>query len=193
VNIAIVLGSSRPGRLGERVCRMVRRLSSTVEADFTVIDVGGYDLPFFDEPIAPLANPDRQTSAPARRFLDDMAAADGYVFLTPEYNYAPPAVLKNALDFLATEAEGKPALIVSYSSTPHGGTIAGQQLRIVLGKLGMLPLPKSLPLAHADVLLDPEGRFTEESRWITRISTFIPSALDDLANHARVLRQLRKP
>src|SRR5689334_3056196 len=99
-------------------------------------------MPLFDEPLSPLANPDRRPSTAVRAWLAAMAAADAYVFVTPEYNHAPPAALKNALDFLATEAAGKPA---SYSTTAHGGTLAGQQLRLALAKAGMLPLPKSLP------------------------------------------------
>ncbi|MFB9686028.1 NADPH-dependent FMN reductase [Amycolatopsis plumensis] len=72
-------------------------------------------------PCAPLATPDRRPSAAVRAWLMAMAAADGYVFVTPEYNHALPAALKDALDFLATEAAGKPVSVVSYSTTAHGG------------------------------------------------------------------------
>jgi NAD(P)H-dependent FMN reductase len=56
-------------------------------------------------------------------------------------------VLKNALDFLGTEAAGHPASILSYSTSGHGGALAGPRLRPSLSKAGMLPLPRSLALA----------------------------------------------
>jgi NAD(P)H-dependent FMN reductase len=146
VVIGIVLGSSRKRRLGDRVCRFVLSQAAAVTgASFTVLDLASYQLPFFDEDIAPLNNRDRSPADPVRRWLGDMAAADGYLFLTPEYNYAVPAVLKNALDYLAREAEAKPASILSYSDTAHGGNIAGHELRLTLNKLGMFTMPKSLP------------------------------------------------
>jgi NAD(P)H-dependent FMN reductase len=151
VVIGVVLGSSRSRRLGDRVCQFVLSQATTVAgASFTVLDLASYQLPFFDEDIAPLNNRDRSPAEPVRRWLGGMAAADGYLFLTPEYNYAVPAVLKNALDYLAREAEAKPASILSYSDTAHGGNIAGHELRLTLNKLGMFTMPKSLPLAHAD-------------------------------------------
>lgn len=171
VQIGIVLGSSRTGRLGDRVSQFVLRNAREVpDARFAVLDLAGYQLPFFDEPEAPLSCRDRIPCAAARRWLDDVAACDGDLFLTPEYNYAVPAVLKNALDYLAHEADGKAASILSYSDTTHGGNIAGHELRLTVNKLGMFPMPKSLPLAHADTLLDVDGVLTEQTPW----AAFVP-------------------
>lgn len=192
MRIEVVLGSTRPGRVGDRVCRFVMDCASRVGgAEFTVFDLADHPLPFFDEPLAPLADPGRRPSAAVRPWLEAMAAADGCVFLTPEYNHAPPAVLKNALDFLATEAAGKPASIVSYSTSAHGGVSAGLHLRLVLSKAGMLPLPRSLPLAHADRLLDPAGELAERSDRARRVAEFVPASLRDLVDHARALKPLR--
>lgn len=173
MRIAIVLGSSRTNRLGSRVCAYVlSKASSVPNTDFTVLDLACYESPFFDEALPPQSNPARTPASAVRHWLTDMAAADGYLFLTPEYNYAIPAVLKNALDLLGHEADGKPASILSYSNTMHGGNIAGHELRLTLNKLGMLPLPKSLPLAYADRLLDESGqahralRLGGKGRWI---------------------------
>jgi NAD(P)H-dependent FMN reductase len=190
--IGVVLGSSRPQRLGGRVCGFVMRQAAAIPAaDFRVLDIADYRLPFFDEPCAPLGNTDRTPAPNVRRWLDDIAAADGYLFLTPEYNYTIPAVLKNALDFLAEEAHGKPASILSYSSTTHGGNIAGNELRLTLSKLGMLPLPKSLPLAHADRLLDETGELIERSQWAARVAAYLPRSLTELARYATALKTVR--
>ncbi|GAA1989571.1 NAD(P)H-dependent oxidoreductase [Amycolatopsis minnesotensis] len=190
--IAIVLGSTRPGRLGDRVCRFVAARAALVPgAAFTVLDLADYPLPFFDETLAPLANPDRVPAPSVHRWLQDVRDADGFYFLTPEYNHTVPAALKNALDFLAREAYGKPAAILSYSSTRHGGTIAGNELRLTLSKVGMLPLPESLPLANADRLLAADGTVTEVSDWADRVAAFVPKALADLVRYAVALKTVR--
>jgi NAD(P)H-dependent FMN reductase len=188
MRVEVVLGSTRPGRLGDRVCRFVMGKAGLVDgAEFTVLDLADHPMPFFDEPLPPLANDDRRPSAPVRAWLEAVAAADAYVFVTPEYNHAPPAALKNALDFLATEASGKPAWIVSYSTTAHGGSLAGQSLRLSLGKAGMFPLPRSLALAHADRLLGPTGELAEHSDWARRVAEFVPASLRDLVGYSRAL------
>src|SRR5207248_487440 len=80
------------GRVGERVCRFVMDKSALVDAaECTVLDLADPPMPFFAEPLAPLANHDRRPSAAVQAWLAAMAAADAYVFVTPEYNHAPPA------------------------------------------------------------------------------------------------------
>jgi NAD(P)H-dependent FMN reductase len=191
--VGVVLGSSRDVRLGERVIRWVLTSAKEVpEADFALFDLGRYQLPFFDEAIAPWDNPDRHPVPNVARWLEDVASADGFLFVVPEYNLAVPAVVKNALDFLAHEAEVKPAAILSYSDTFNGGVTAGHELRLVLNKLGMLPLPKALPLAHADQLLDPDGNLTGESRFAGVVAQFLPYLLRELVQYAITLRPLRQ-
>jgi NAD(P)H-dependent FMN reductase len=158
-----------------------------------VLDLARYELPFFSELAAPLANRNRSPAEPVRHWLADMSAADGYLFLTPEYNYGVPAVLKNALDFLAREAEGKPASILSYSDTAYGGNIAGHELRLTLNKLGMFPMPKSLPLPYADRMLDEDGTLAGESDLAAKLAAFVPASLAELSRYAALLRQARVP
>jgi NAD(P)H-dependent FMN reductase len=204
VRIGVVLGSNRPQRLGERVCRFVMAQSAGVAraaevggaagvggAEFALFDLAGYQLPFFDEPIPPWNNPARQLAPNVARWLADMASADGYLFAVPEYNYAVPALVKNALDFLGHEADGKPASILSYSDTSHGGNIAGHELRLTLSKLGMFPLPKSLPLAHADQILDADGTLVTQSEFAQKVGQFVPWSLGELVRYAAALRPLR--
>jgi NAD(P)H-dependent FMN reductase len=121
-----------------------------------------------------------------------MASADGYLFVVPECNYAVPAMVKNSLDFLGHEAEGKPAAILSYSGTDHGGNIAGHELRPCLSKLGMLPLPRSLPLAHADEILGPDGAMVAESDFARKVAQFMPWSRRELVRYAAALRPLRE-
>ena len=115
-----------------------------------------------------------------------MASADGYLFVVPEYHYAVPAV-KNSLDFPGHEADGKPAAILSSSDTDHGGNIAAHELRLCLNKLGMLPLPRSLPLAHADEILGPDGAMVAESDFARKVAQFMPWSLRELVRYAAAL------
>jgi chromate reductase, NAD(P)H dehydrogenase (quinone) len=191
--IGVVLGSSRGQRLGERVIRWVLTGAKEVpEADFALFDLACYQLPFFDEAIAPWDNPDRHPAPNVARWLGDMASADGYLFVVPEYNLAVPAVVKNALDLLAHEADAKPASILTYSDTFNGGVTAGHEFRLVVNKLGMLPLPMTLPLPHAEQLLYPDGSLAAESRFAKVVGQVLPYLLRELAHYAAALRPLRQ-
>jgi len=193
VKIGVVLGSSREHRLGERVTRWVLATAKEVPgAEFSLFDLASYRLPFFDEALAPWDNPDRRPAPNVARWLADMASADGYLFAVPEYNLAVPAVVKNALDLLAHEADAKPASILSYSDTFNGGVTAGHELRLVVNKLGMLPLPRTVPLPHAEQLLDPGGGLAAESRFARIIAQMLPYMLRELACYAAALRPLRQ-
>jgi chromate reductase, NAD(P)H dehydrogenase (quinone) len=191
--IGVVLGSSRERRLGERVIRWVlARAKEVPEADFALFDLACYQLPFFDEAIAPWDNPDRHPAPNVARWLEDVASADGYLFVVPEYNLAVPAVVKNALDLLAHEADAKPASILTYSDTFNGGVTAGHEFRLIVNKLGMLPLPMTVPLPHAEQLLDPDGSLVAESRFATVVAQVLPYLLRELAHYAAALRPLRQ-
>jgi NAD(P)H-dependent FMN reductase len=192
MKIGIVLGSTRPHRLGERVSRFVMKTAAAVPgATFEVLDLASYNMPFFDEEIAPWTNRSRTPAPNVARWLSDMAAADGYVFLAPEYNFAVPAVLKNALDFLAHEADGKPASIISYSDTAFGGVIAGHQLQLVLNKPGMLVMPMSLPLVHAETMLNEDGAVVEQSGIAGKLLRYLPLNLTKLVKYATAIREIR--
>jgi NAD(P)H-dependent FMN reductase len=192
MKIGIVLGSTRAGRLGVRVARHVMAKAAGIAgAEFTVLDLADYDLPFFAEPEAPIDNPDRRVPPNVRRWLDDVASADGYVFVVPEYNFEVPAAAKNALDLLAHEAEGKPAMIQTYSDTSYGGIVAGQMFRLPLSKLGMFPMPKALPMAHAERLFDEEGTLVADTEWARIIDRFVPWSLAELVRYAAALAPLR--
>lgn len=192
MRIAIILGSTRGERLGTRVVRYVARKAADVAgAEFIVLDLADYNLPFFAESVAPIDNRDRQVPPNVRRWLDDVASVDGYVFVVPEYNFEVPAPAKNALDLLAHEAESKPALIQSYSDTSYGGIIAGHLFRLPLSKMGMFPLPKSLPMPHAERLFDEKGTLVEDTEWARILDRFIPWALAELVRYASALAPLR--
>jgi NAD(P)H-dependent FMN reductase len=133
ISIAIIVGSTRPGRKAEVVARWVQSIATQREdATFEIVDLADYDLPHLDEPIPAAMGPDYSQSH-TRTWSDTIDAFDGYVFVTPEYNHSTSGVLKNAIDYLYVEWHNKAAGFVSYGLT--GGTRAVEHLRLVMGEL----------------------------------------------------------
>lgn len=134
LRIAIVLGSTRPGRRGEAVAQWVlEHLQSQQppETRFELLDIADFRLPLLDEPVPPSQG--QYQHAHTRRWAEAVASFDGFVFVTPEYNHGTSGALKNALDFLYREWNDKAAAFVSYGSA--GGTRAVEQLRLVMAEL----------------------------------------------------------
>src|SRR5690349_14782966 len=106
-HILVILGSTRQGRHGERVARwLMHRLDTRSDITTELVDLRDLALPFFDAPAGPAYGP---VSAEARGWADRVRNADGFIFVTPEYNHGYPAPLKNAIDHLYTEWGHKPA------------------------------------------------------------------------------------
>jgi len=130
--IAIIIGSTRPGRSGEAVARWVHDIATKrQDAEFELVDLKDFGLPPLDE-VMPAAM--GQYSHPhTRAWAETIDSFDGYVFVTPEYNHSTSGALKNAIDFLYAEWNNKAAGFVSYGSA--GGTRAVEHLRLVMGEL----------------------------------------------------------
>ncbi|WP_213813740.1 NADPH-dependent FMN reductase [Glaciihabitans sp. dw_435] len=132
--IAIIIGSTRPGRNGEAVAKWVQEIASRrSDAEFELVDLLDYPLPHFDEPGSPAR--DAYQMDHTKAWSAKIAEFDGYVFVTPEYNHSTSGVLKNALDYLYNEWNNKAAAFVSYGGV--GGARAVEHLRLVASELQM--------------------------------------------------------
>ena len=132
LRIGIVIGSTRPGRLGEPVARWVLEIARRrSDAEFELVDLASYGLPLLDEPIP--ASAGKYSQDHTRAWATKIASLDAFVFVTPEYNHAPPGALKNAIDYLHAEWNNKAAGFVGYGSA--GGVRAVEQLRLILAEL----------------------------------------------------------
>ena len=130
--IAIILGSTRPGRNGEAVAKWVHEHAARrTDAQFELVDIADYNLPLLDEPMPPSLG--QYTKEHTKRWAAKVASFDGFVFVTAEYNHGIPAALKNALDFVYAEWNNKAAGFVAYGSA--GGTRAVESLRLVMAEL----------------------------------------------------------
>src|SRR6266566_530775 len=130
--IAIILGSTRPGRNGEAVAKWVYEIAQKrTDAEFELVDVQDFNLPLLDEPIPPSMG---QYSKPhTKAWAAKIGSFDGYVFVTPEDNHGISGALKNAIDFLFAEWNNKAAGFVSYGGA--GGARAVEQLRLVMAEV----------------------------------------------------------
>jgi NAD(P)H-dependent FMN reductase len=132
LELAIIIGSTRPSRVGEAVGRWVHELArARSDAKFELVDIADFDLPLLDEPIP--ASAGKYSKDHTRRWAAKIGGFDGYVFVTPEYNHGTSGALKNAIDFLYAEWNNKAAGFVSYGST--GGVRAVEHLRLVMAEL----------------------------------------------------------
>lgn len=128
LNIGIILGSTRDGRVSPQVGAWVKELADQRgDANYTVIDIADYKLPLLGEP--------GSDASGAAAWSEIVGKQDGFVFIVQEYNHSITGALKNALDFLREEWNNKAAGIVSYGSV--GGARAAEHLRGILGELSV--------------------------------------------------------
>ncbi|MFC7544958.1 NADPH-dependent FMN reductase [Plantactinospora sp. GCM10030261] len=146
-NIGIILGSTRPGRVGHQVAEWVAKHGSQLDSlDVEVVDIKDYSLPVFDEPQSPLLG--SYAHPHTREWSQKIAEFDGYVFVTPEYNRSIPSALKNAIDYLYGEWNNKAAGFVSYGSNV-GGARAVEHLRLITAGLQLAGVRTQVSLSLA--------------------------------------------
>src|SRR6201982_1369725 len=134
LRIAIIIGSTRPGRNGEAVAKWVCEVAKTrSDAESELVDIKDFNLPLLDEPVPPSMG---QYSKPhTKAWAAKIGSFDAYVFVTPEYNHGTSGALKNAIDFLFAEWNNKAAGFVSYGGA--GGARAVEHLRLILAEVQM--------------------------------------------------------
>lgn len=181
--ILIVLGSTRQNRRGEPIARWAaEHAKSRSDASFELVDLHDWPLPFLDNPVPPAFG---QYDAATQPWADLVGAADGYLFVTPEYNHGYPAVLKNALDHVYREWGHKPAAILSYGATGDGFR-AAEQLRQVFVELRMVPVREQAGVSLRSQIFDDEGRVRDE-----RLVQALDAMLDELVWWAATLKPAR--
>lgn len=132
LRLAVILGSTRPGRIGEAVAHWTYEIAKRrPDVEVELVDIAEYALPLLDEPIPPSR---AQYSKPhTLKWAKKIASFDAFVFVTPEYNHGISGALKNAIDYLYGEWNNKAAGFVGYGSA--GGVRAVEQLRLVMGEV----------------------------------------------------------
>jgi NAD(P)H-dependent FMN reductase len=132
IKIAIIIGSTRPGRKGGAVAKWVYEIAQKrSDAEFELVDIKDFNLPLLDEPISPIMG--RYSHQHTKDWSAKIGSFDAYVFVTPEYNHATSGALKNAIDFLYHEWVNKAAGFVGYGGA--AGARAVENLRLIMGEL----------------------------------------------------------
>lgn len=172
LNYLVFLGSTRestpprPARLGLRVAKACMR---TLEDRGTVALVDPLELPL-EPPFKPhFAFPKADAPEPLADLARQIAAADAFVMISPEYNHSMSPALAHVLNhFGASLFAWKPSLIVTYSAGQWGGTRAAMAMRPFLSELGCLPVSAMVHIPAAQTVFDETGDYCADidgTRW----------------------------
>lgn len=173
--IAVVVGSLRKDSFNRKLARALERMAPE---DFLLTEVRIDDLPLYNQ------DDDANQADAVRRLKSEVAAAQGVVFVTPEYNRSIPGVLKNAIDHASRPYgqsvwAGKPAGVIGVSVGAAGTCMAQQHLRNVLAYLDMPTLGQPEAFLQAkDSLFTEDGQIGEASRafvqgWLDRYVAWV--------------------
>ena len=155
LNTAVIYGSARRVRQGIKAARFIVRKLEERNHAVTLVDTLEYELPILDFMYKEYdAGKAPETMEVVGQIL---AAADGFVIVSAEYNHSVPAALKNLLDHYQSEYLYKPSAIVTYSAGPFGGVRALINLRAILAELGTPSIPSAFPVSQVQNAFDDDG------------------------------------
>jgi NAD(P)H-dependent FMN reductase len=185
LNIAIILGSTRPGRNGKAVADWVTdKTAERTAANYELVDLADHPLPHIDEATPPTMG--QYAGEHTKAWAKKIGSYDGFIFVTPEYNHSTSGVLKNAIDYLYAEWNNKAAAFVSYGSL--GGARAIEHLRAILSELQVAHVRQQLSFSM----------FTD----FENFSTFAPGPqhaeaavvlFDQLESWSEAMKTVREP
>lgn len=157
MHIKIIAGSTRPGRFNMQPAAWLKALAEKQEGiTVSLVDLAEVGLPMYDETVP--ASMNQYEHEHTKKWAEIIGEADGFIFVTPEYNHSYSAALKNALDYLYAEWNYKPVSFVSYGSGA-GGARAVEHLRGIAGELKMYDLREQLVLSNYWERLNDRGEY----------------------------------
>lgn len=173
--IAVVVGSLRRDSFNKTLAAALAKLAPP-DVVLTPVEIG--DLPLYNQ------DDDGNQAPSVKRLKAEIAAAQGVIFVTPEYNRSLPGVLKNAIDHASrpygqSAWGGKPAGVIGVSVGAIGTALAQQHLRNILAYLDMPTLgqPEAF-IQMKEGLFDADGSIGAASRdfvkaWLDRYLAFV--------------------
>lgn len=166
--VTLIIGSTRQNRNADPVAEWVKaQVAKNPDVELSVLDLKAEALPFFESPVPPAYVPDATEHGKA--WAAKIGESERFIFLTSEYNRSIPASLKNGIDYLVAEWNGKPAAIVSYGFVDGGGS-ATSHLKDILGWVKMkinttnvaLPLSQDI-MNDSGTVADPHAAFADHA------------------------------
>jgi NAD(P)H-dependent FMN reductase len=178
--VLVIIGSIRAVRRCPQIASWVVDIAEKSSSlNYELVDLADWPLPMTDEPGIPAQG--SYTQPHTHAWSRKIAAANAFIFVTPQYNWGYPAPLKNAIDHLYKEWEGKPAVIVTYGG--HGGTKCAAQLRQVAEAVEMRPTPTmpAITLTRQMITggpIDLENDFKAEAELIRKAISELSAELE---------------
>lgn len=183
----VVTASTRPGRTGPAIAGWFLEFArGHGHFDVHAVDLAELDLPIYNESRHPVMQ--QYEHAHTRAWSDSVAAADAFVFVTPEYNFNPPPSLVNALNYVYREWNYKACGFVSYGGV-SGGLRAVQMAKQLVTTLKMMPMVEGVMVPMVAQSLDDQGGFVSNQM----IDHSAQQMLDELAKWTDALMPLHRP
>jgi NAD(P)H-dependent FMN reductase len=187
--ISVIVGSTREGRFAEKPAQWIlQQLQKRAGVKAKLLDLRDFPMPFFDQALPP-AMPGRPPyeHEVVKRWTAEIAASDGFVFVTPEYNYGTSAVLKNAIDWVYPEWNRKAAAFVSYGSAMGARSV--QQLRETMIEVQIAPVRWSVHIPVATLWAHFQGGDVDKG--LAEVETQAQTMIDDLLWWTNALKAAR--
>lgn len=185
LNLRIIIGSTRPGRIGPAVANWVHS-AATIKGGFDtkLLDLVDFKLPLLDEPAHPAMQ--QYQHEHTIKWSGSVAEADAFIFVIPEYDFFPPAAVINAVQTLYREWGRKPAGVVSYGGV-SGGLRSSQILRSLLSNVNVHALPQVVPIPFVSQFVQ-EGKLSANEPMVDGMN----SLLEELEISAKALKATRQ-
>jgi NAD(P)H-dependent FMN reductase len=185
--IHIILGSVREGRAGEKVAKwFMNAMKDTESADLELVDVRAYDLPFLTDPVSPAYQQGAHPNANVQKWREKIGEADGYIFITPEYNHGVPGAFKNAVDHVYKEWNNKPIGFIGYGGIA-GGSRSIEHWRQIAAELQMYDVREQVLIPIVWEAFDEQGNLKNSEIHAATANTI----LNRVATLATLLKPLR--
>lgn len=189
--IAVIVGSVRQNRFADKPADWIfGHLKARKDIQAERLDLRDFPLPFFDAPVPP-AMPGRAPyeGETVKKWTAAVARADGFIFVSPEYNHGPSAVLKNAIDWVYPEWNRKAAAFVGYGSAM--GARCTEQLRQIVVELQMAPIRAAVNIPPAVLMAHLQGKGGEIEPGLKQLDAVANAMLDDLIWWTEALKKAR--
>lgn len=184
LKLHVIVASTRPGRIGLPIATwFLERAKAHGKFDVALVDLKEVNLPLLDEPKHPKMG--QYEHAHTKAWSATVKAGDAFVFVTPEYNFSTSPALLNALDFLYSEWNYKPAAFVSYGGI-SAGLRAVQMTKQTLTTLNMMPIVEAVAIPFA--MKQVEGGAFKANEANDKAAT---AMLDELLRWAEALAPMR--
>ena len=190
MTVGVIVGSTRQGRFSEKPAQWIlEHLRKRKDVEARLLDLRDFPMPFFDQPMPP-AMPGRPPyeHEVVKKWTGQIAAADGFIFVAPEYNHGPSAVLKNAIDWVYPEWNRKAAAFVSWGSA--AGARVVQQLRQTAIEVQLAPIRSAIHIPAATLWAHFQGGDVDKG--LAELDKPANDMLDDLLWWTATLKAARE-